>query len=838
MSEDPRTTTDGLAGDPCDRPPNRAERYPDDGFGGDELAAVLELGRTALDCASGALVRVGDDGWTVRTAVTEDGSSGFAVSDRRVGTAVRNSDATVETGDGASAGWFAGRRVTVDGDPFGVVCFTDEAAAGRDRATAREVVERVADLVAGELEEFDDWSDRALTETLLQTVPDVLYAFSADGRPVQWNDHLEGVTGYGPADIATMGPLDFVAAEDRDRVTESLREVDRESVPDAVEADLVTRDGKRVPYEFNGAPITDEDGDVVGFAGVGRDVSDYRDHEETLTALHDVTRELLPLESEEAICERVVAATTDLLDIEVVGAFLFDEAANVLEPVAQNAGADAVVDEVPTFGPGEGVAWRAFMRGEVAVFDDVRAAEAVYNPETAVRSELFVPLGEHGILLAGSTAVGAFDDRTVELADLLAANAEAALNNVDRKRELAARDAELSRQHRRLERLNEVNERVRRIGHALVGVDTPAEVADLVCARLAAVDRFSLVALSARDGADGDLTTRATAGRGDGYFEAVETAEDLADGEGGDPTRRAARTDEPVVVDRVASDFRGAPWRRAALSRDFRSVAAFPLVHDGIPHGVLTVCADAPGTFDEETATVLSELADMVAEATGIAKRRRAASTGDGVELVVRVDPWPDPVGPLADAVGEAVTVTRAIPAADDACLLYAETAADTDAVTDALATTAGVASGRVVSASGDRTRFEVTTVDRTAADAVRAGGGRVVRLTLADGHARLVARVPPETDVRDLVERVGGDHEASVLAQRTDPATAEADPLDALTDRQRAALLAAYDAGFFEWPRRSSGEEVAADLSVAQPTFAEHLRRAQANLFDSLFEG
>ncbi|WP_415378798.1 GAF domain-containing protein [Halosimplex sp. TS25] len=808
----------------------------DDDDGAGRVPSLLALGRTALDASGGALLRVDGDRWAVHTAVSDDDATPSVLDDAVRAAARADAPVTVERPDG-DAGVetrFVATRVPLD-DRSGVVYFSD-AAQYDDAAAApaRAVVELVGRLVAvefGATTAGPGWSERAFTETLFETVTDLLYAFSADGTIVQWNDELEAVTGYDTADIAGMDVLEFVAEPDRDRVARSIRDLGPGTEPEPVEADLVTGDGERIPYQFNGAPIAD-DGEVVGFAGVGRDVSEQRRHEETLTALHDVTRELLPLDSERAICERVVEAVTDLLDIEVVGTFLFDEAANELAPAAQNAGADEVVDKVPTFGPGEGIAWEVFMRGEVAIFDDVRGAEDVYNPETAVRSELFVPLGEHGILLAGSTATGAFDERTVELADLLAANAEAALDNVARKRELADRDDKLSRQHRRLERLVEVNDRVRRIGHALVGADSPEEITDLVCERLAAVERFSLVGLSAPDG-PGDVALRATAGRGEDYFEAVEAA---ADADAETPMRRAARTREPVVVNRVGSDFRDEPWRRAALSRDFRSVAAFPLVHDAVSQGVIEVCADTPEAFDEETVTVLAELADMVAEATGEAKRRRAASAGDEVELVVRIDPWPDPIGPLADAVGAPVTVTRAVPAADGSCLLYVRTDADADTLADALATAPGVTDGRVV-ASGGPTRFELTTARRTVAAALRDAGGRFVRLDLSDGAARLVARVPAATDVRELVERLGDDGTVTVLAQRTDPADPDPRPLDALTDRQRAALLAAYDAGFFEWPRESSGEEVAADLAVSQPTFVEHLRRAQSNLLADLLD-
>lgn len=53
-------------------------------------------------------------------------------------------------------------------------------------------------------------------------------------------------------------------------------------------------------------------------------------------------------------------------------------------------------------------------------------------------------------------------------------------------------------------------------------------------------------------------------------------------------------------------------------------------------------------------------------------------------------------------------------------------------------------------------------------------------------------------------------------------------DLADELTDRQLAVLRAAYQAGFFEWPRDTSGEDVAGSLDIAAPTFHQHLRKAE----------
>jgi len=57
------------------------------------------------------------------------------------------------------------------------------------------------------------------------------------------------------------------------------------------------------------------------------------------------------------------------------------------------------------------------------------------------------------------------------------------------------------------------------------------------------------------------------------------------------------------------------------------------------------------------------------------------------------------------------------------------------------------------------------------------------------------------------------------------------------LTDKQRTALQAAYDNGYFAQPRRSTATEIAASLGVGHSTFLQHLHRAQEKVFESCFE-
>jgi len=60
---------------------------------------------------------------------------------------------------------------------------------------------------------------------------------------------------------------------------------------------------------------------------------------------------------------------------------------------------------------------------------------------------------------------------------------------------------------------------------------------------------------------------------------------------------------------------------------------------------------------------------------------------------------------------------------------------------------------------------------------------------------------------------------------------------LDAdLTDKRQAALETAYYAGFSDWPRESTDEQVAETLDVSAPTFHKHLRVAKRKRFAALF--
>ncbi|MFC7043256.1 ATP-binding protein [Halonotius sp. GCM10025705] len=182
------------------------------------------------------------------------------------------------------------------------------------------------------------------------------------------------------------------------------------------------------PEEQNGA--------VVRVRGAIEDITAEKQHKQRLNRLFETNRKLFGQDTTDAVASVAVDAARGVLGLSLCGIHLYDADDNVLAPVATTDATVEAFGEPPAFGPGDSIAWETFETGEPHVYDDIQAADTVHNPDTAIRSELLLPLGDHGVFIASSPQAGAFDDRTVSMGKILAADVEAALDQLDQKQQL------------------------------------------------------------------------------------------------------------------------------------------------------------------------------------------------------------------------------------------------------------------------------------------------------------------------------------------------------------------------------------------------------------------
>jgi len=137
-------------------------------------------------------------------------------------------------------------------------------------------------------------AEQEFTRQALDTLTDVFYVLDTDGTIHRWNEQVVEVTGYDPAEIDGMAATEMFPETDQRRIADAIGAVLRDGEA-TVEADLLAEDGQRVPHEFTGARLTDEDGNVKGVAGVGRDLTERHRREQRFQALVEDSDDIISI---------------------------------------------------------------------------------------------------------------------------------------------------------------------------------------------------------------------------------------------------------------------------------------------------------------------------------------------------------------------------------------------------------------------------------------------------------------------------------------------------------------------------------------------------------------
>jgi PAS domain S-box-containing protein len=118
--------------------------------------------------------------------------------------------------------------------------------------------------------------ERQFSDTMIESMPGVLYFYNEAGGFLRWNRNFETVTGYSGAEIAQMHPLQFFPPEEQPRLAERIAEVFSRGIS-SVEAPFQARDGRVTPYFFTGSRVMFNGRPCL--VGVGIDISERKQAE-------------------------------------------------------------------------------------------------------------------------------------------------------------------------------------------------------------------------------------------------------------------------------------------------------------------------------------------------------------------------------------------------------------------------------------------------------------------------------------------------------------------------------------------------------------------------------
>jgi len=542
---------------------------------------------------------------------------------------------------------------------------------------------------------------------------------------------------------------------------------------------------------------TDSNGEPVRAVGVVRDITERMDHQRALEATKQRYRTLVA-----NFPNGGVALLDDSLCHEIVDGLGFEPVGIDVETLRGRRVEEAFPAEIATVLESE---YRATLSGEARRFE-LEIGERTCEFRT-------IPLTD---VDGGDAILSIFHDIT------------------DR----------MTQQERRLSRLAGVHDTVQSIAHLVIESSTQADIEAVVCDQFDASESYTAAWVGRLDQAG--PTIRPTAAGGSKA--AVDCTECLIPVEADAPTisgpiAAAIETAETQLVQTSLTDPIYQQWSQSTPINHWPGVVV-PIQYDDHVYGVIVIYTDRDG-FEPRELDTLGRLGQIAGHTMTSFERKRALTSGRATEVVVRSDSLAEPFVAAADDELMTVSIDHVQTFDDGRSLSYytVEGIAPEQFAT-LLETLVDGSEVRLLEQIGTRSRFEISTDDKTLHSIVASHGGWITNARLCDGDFEITIRVPIGTELRSVLDGARTKYpDLRLISQTTvTPSTQTAADTVAsvtteLTDRQREVLEVGYYAGFFEWPRNTTGDELAELMGVTPATVHHHLRHGQQKLLAAFFE-
>ena len=432
----------------------------------EKIDRLLALGRDRLGVENGHLVIIDEETdrhEVVRASGSEIVREGVTDLSTTYCRKTIQSDGILDVYQADDQGWgddpayesfglecYIGGKLGMNDRLFGTLCFADERS--REPFTHNE--KAFFELLR---QWFTHMLDRRRrlnqAETVFEHTQDALFLVDVvDERTFtiqSVNRAYEELTGTTAAAVQGQTPQDLLTDDQAADVVTRYQECIERREP--IEYDERLTFGETTKWWHTRLAPVIEDDNIVQLVGATRDVTSQTQREARLQALNETSQELMTASTPRQVAEIGVEAAREVLGLEANAVHLYDDERDGLVALAQTALSRELVGEALTFTEGDSIAWRVYETGEALAVDNVHDDPDILNPDSPVESELYVPIGDRGILLNASEEPEAFDTQDVVLGELLAGNMAAALEQIDRTAQVRIRERDLERQNERLD---------------------------------------------------------------------------------------------------------------------------------------------------------------------------------------------------------------------------------------------------------------------------------------------------------------------------------------------------------------------------------------------------
>ncbi len=121
--------------------------------------------------------------------------------------------------------------------------------------------------------------EKALSDSIINSLPGLLYLIDEKGKILRWNNNLETASGYSASEISSMHPLDFIDVDSKQLVKDKINEAFTLAKSDA-EAMFITKTNDKAPYYFISSRIIYEG--KICLIGIGLNITKRKKVEASL----------------------------------------------------------------------------------------------------------------------------------------------------------------------------------------------------------------------------------------------------------------------------------------------------------------------------------------------------------------------------------------------------------------------------------------------------------------------------------------------------------------------------------------------------------------------------
>ncbi|MEL7833820.1 PAS domain S-box protein [Fodinibius sp. Rm-B-1B1-1] len=169
-------------------------------------------------------------------------------------------------------------RLLLDGGQIRWVRLTGKTTFGDD-GNPKEIYGAVQNITDQKENEKRLQQAKALSDKIIDSLPNAFFMFDKDGNAIRWNDELQKRTGYNGQEISYMNPLDFVKKEHHFRVKKGIAEIFANGHA-TTEADVLDRHGNTAPYLFSASSF--KTGGKEFIIGTGQNIAPLKKYEHRL----------------------------------------------------------------------------------------------------------------------------------------------------------------------------------------------------------------------------------------------------------------------------------------------------------------------------------------------------------------------------------------------------------------------------------------------------------------------------------------------------------------------------------------------------------------------------